>query len=95
MALAASRFVLSPNNVSTNTNTNSLASRINIVMYPTTTKNTNSRLVMRAAEEGGATPSETATPPVEGEAASKPKPPQIGPKRGAKVSYIKGLFGIN
>ncbi|MCI54889.1 hypothetical protein A2U01_0076139, partial [Trifolium medium] len=53
-------------------------------MYPSTTKNTNSRLVMRGAEEGGATPTETATPPVEGEAAPKPKPPPIGPKRGAK-----------
>ncbi|MCI43986.1 photosystem I reaction center subunit IV A chloroplastic-like, partial [Trifolium medium] len=81
MALAASWFVLSSNNVSTNTNTNSLASRINMVMYPSTTKNTNSRLVMRAAEEGGATPTETATSPVEGEAAPKPKPPPIGPKR--------------
>ncbi|WJX84478.1 hypothetical protein P8452_67054 [Trifolium repens] len=89
MALAPSMFVLSPNNVSTNTNTNSLASRINIVMYPTTTKNTNSRLVMRAAEEGGATPTETDTPPVEGEAASKPKPPPIGPKRGAKVKILR------
>ncbi|CAJ2632817.1 unnamed protein product [Trifolium pratense] len=86
MALAASRFVLSPNNVSTNTN--SLASRINMVMYPTT-KNTNSRLVLRAAEEGGATPTETATPPVEGEAAPKPKPPTIGPKRGAKVKILR------
>ncbi|GAU19311.1 hypothetical protein TSUD_335970 [Trifolium subterraneum] len=86
IALAASRFVLSPNNVSTNTNTNSLASRINMVMYP---KNTNSRLVMRVAEEGGATPTETATPPVEGEAAPKSKPPTIGPKRGAKVKILR------
>lgn len=81
MASAASGFVLSPNNVSGNTNTNLLVSRMNMVMYPTT-RNTNSRLVVRASEEAAATPT------VEGEAAPKTKPPPIGPKRGAKVCYI-------
>lgn len=82
MASAATGFVLSHN---VSSNTNSLASsRITMVMYPTTTtKNPNSsRLVVRAAEEAAATPT------VEGEAAPKPKPPPIGPKRGAKVSYF-------
>jgi len=79
MTSAASGFVLSPNNVSGNTNTNLLASRMNMVMYPTTTKNTNFRLVVRASEEAAATPT------VEGEAAPKTKPPPVGPKRGAKV----------
>ena len=52
-------------------------------MYPTTTKNTNSRLVVRASEEAAATPT------VEGEAAPKIKPPPIGPKRGAKVKVLR------
>ncbi|XP_061341473.1 photosystem I reaction center subunit IV A, chloroplastic-like [Gastrolobium bilobum] len=79
MASAASRFVLSPN-VSGNT---SSPSRITMVMYPT--KYNSSRLIVRAAEEAPA----TATPPVEGEAAPKPKPPPIGPKRGAKVKILR------
>ncbi|AES81680.1 putative photosystem I PsaE, reaction centre subunit IV [Medicago truncatula] len=82
MASAASGFVLSPNNVSGNTNTNLLVSRMNMVMYPTT-RNTNSRLVVRASEEAAATPT------VEGEAAPKTKPPPIGPKRGAKVKVLR------
>ncbi|XP_004493851.1 photosystem I reaction center subunit IV, chloroplastic-like [Cicer arietinum] len=83
MASAATGFVLSHN---VSSNTNSLASsRITMVMYPTTTtKNPNSsRLVVRAAEEAAATPT------VEGEAAPKPKPPPIGPKRGAKVKVLR------
>lgn len=83
MASAASGYVLSHNVSGNNTNTNSLASRINMVMYGyPTTKNINSRLVVRAAEEAV-----TATS-VEGETTTKPKPPPIGPKRGAKVSYV-------
>lgn len=88
MASAASGFVLSPPNVSAGS-TNSV-SRITMVnMYPTKNNN-NSRLVVRAAEEAAAAPTETATvtSPAEGEAAPKPKPPPIGPKRGAKVSYV-------
>lgn len=83
MASAASGFVLSPN-VSGSTNS---SSRINMVMFPT--KNNGSRLVVRAAEEASAATPATATPPVEGEAAAKPKPPPIGPKRGAKVTYTQ------
>ena len=81
MASAASGFVLSPN-VAGSTNS---TSRINMVMFPS--KNNSPRLVVRAADEAAAAPPETATPPPpEGEAAPKPKPPPIGPKRGAKVT---------
>lgn len=80
MASAASGFMLSPNVVGSNNS----ASKVTMLMFPT--KNTSStRLVVRAAEEAGAAPPATATPPAEGEAAPKPKPPPIGPKRGAKV----------
>lgn len=80
MASAASGFVLSLNVGGATTNT-SLSSRV--VMFPT--KNNGSRLVVRASDEAAAPA--TVTPPAEGEAAPKPKPPPIGPKRGTKVSY--------
>ncbi|XP_058737897.1 photosystem I reaction center subunit IV, chloroplastic-like [Vicia villosa] len=84
MASAASGFVLSHTVSGNNTSTNSLASRINMVMYGyPTTKNTNSRLVVRAADEVSAAPT------VEGDVAAKPKPPPIGPKRGAKVKVLR------
>ncbi|TKY62279.1 Photosystem I reaction center subunit IV A [Spatholobus suberectus] len=83
MASAASGFVLSPN-VSGSTNS---SSRITMLMYPP--KNNASRLVVRAAEDASAAPPATVTPPLEGEAAAKPKPPPIGPKRGAKVKILR------
>ncbi|XP_027351655.1 photosystem I reaction center subunit IV B, chloroplastic-like [Abrus precatorius] len=86
MASAASGFVLSPN-VTSSTNS---ASRITmLMMYPP--KNNTCRLVVRAAEEGaeGAVTPAIATPPPEAESATKPKPPPIGPKRGAKVKILR------
>ncbi|KAL2344947.1 hypothetical protein Fmac_006232 [Flemingia macrophylla] len=84
MASAASGFVLTPNVSGT---INSSSSRVTMLIYPT--KNNLSRLVVRAAEEASAAPPATATPPPEGQAATKPKPPPIGPKRGAKVKILR------
>ncbi|CAJ1968297.1 unnamed protein product [Sphenostylis stenocarpa] len=81
MASAASGFVLSLNVAAATTN--SLSSR---VMFPTK-NNGGSRLVVRASDEAAASAPATATPPAEGEA--KPKPPPIGPKRGAKVKILR------
>ncbi|KAL1350128.1 hypothetical protein HN51_014281 [Arachis hypogaea] len=85
MASTASRLVLSPNKVACKTN-------INTVMWFPTKKNiiNTSRLIVRAEEEAAAATSETAEPPPrEDEAAPKPKPPPIGPKRGAKVKIVR------
>ncbi|XP_057718401.1 photosystem I reaction center subunit IV, chloroplastic-like [Arachis stenosperma] len=85
MASAASRLVLSPNKVACKTN-------INTVMWFPTKKNilNTSRLIVRAEEEAAAATSETAEPPPpEDETAPKPKPPPIGPKRGAKVKIVR------
>ncbi|KAE7997921.1 hypothetical protein FH972_002510 [Carpinus fangiana] len=78
MASAASGFVLTPN-VSSST---SSSARSNMVCFPVKNNNNNSYnnsrlVVVRAAEEGAAPPATTAEAP-------KPKPPPIGPKRGAK-----------
>ncbi|XP_061368597.1 photosystem I reaction center subunit IV A, chloroplastic-like [Gastrolobium bilobum] len=81
MASAASGFLLSLNVAGT---TNSPASKSTMVMFPTR-NNSSSRFVVRAEDEAAV----TATPPVEGEAASKPKPPPIGPKRGSKVRILR------
>ncbi|KAJ1416839.1 Photosystem I PsaE, reaction centre subunit IV [Sesbania bispinosa] len=82
MASAASGFVLSLNVAAGTTN-----SRSTMVMFPT--KNSGSRLVVRASDEAAAAAPATATPPAEGEAAPKPKPPPIGPKRGTKVKILR------
>ncbi|KAM0026741.1 putative photosystem I PsaE, reaction centre subunit IV [Helianthus debilis subsp. tardiflorus] len=78
MASAASRFVVTPN-VTSNTTT----VKPNMVMLPI--QNTRgSRLVVKAAED--------AAPPaanVEAAKEEKPKPPPIGPKRGAKVRILR------
>ncbi|CAL0326842.1 unnamed protein product [Lupinus luteus] len=84
MASTASCFMLSPNV----TNNNS-ASRITMLMFPTLINNKSSTLVVRAAEEAVTPATATATPPAEGEAAVKPKPPPIGPKRGSKVKILR------
>ena len=90
MASAASGFVLTPN-VSSST---SSSARSNMVCFPVKNNNNsynNSRLVVvRAAEEGAAPPATTAAPAA-GEA-PKPKPPPIGPKRGAKVSNPPSIW---
>ncbi|KAJ7977130.1 Photosystem I reaction center subunit IV chloroplastic-like [Quillaja saponaria] len=88
MASAASGFVLTPN-VTSNTNSGSRSSMLFFSSKNYNTLASNSRLVVRAAEEGAAaaTPA-TATAPAEG-AAPKPKPPPIGPKRGTKVKILR------
>lgn len=85
MASAASGFSLTPN-VATNVNS---GSKSNMLFFPPKNNSSNSfRLVVRASEEAAAPPAAATTAaPAEGEAAPKPKPPPIGPKRGAKVSY--------
>ncbi|KAJ8899237.1 hypothetical protein K2173_012771 [Erythroxylum novogranatense] len=83
MASAASGFVLTPN-VASNIKS---ASKANMVFFSSKNNTRNSRLVLKAAEEGAAPPA-TAAPPAEGEA-PKPKPPPIGPKRGTKVKILR------
>ncbi|XP_050207032.1 photosystem I reaction center subunit IV B, chloroplastic-like [Mercurialis annua] len=82
MPSAASGFMLTPN-VAANTST---SSRGIMVFFPSKTNN-NSRLVVRAADEGGAS-APAATTTAEGDA-PKPKPPPIGPKRGTKVKITR------
>ena len=78
MASAASRFVMTPNVTS-----NTITLKPNMVMLPF--QNTRGlRLVVKAAEEAPP-PAATAEPVKE----EKPKPPPIGPKRGAKVRILR------
>ncbi|XP_022758579.1 photosystem I reaction center subunit IV B, chloroplastic-like [Durio zibethinus] len=87
MASAASGFLPTPNV----TGNASSASKSNMVFFPSKNNNNNSRLVVKAAEEAAApapAPA-TTTPPPEGGKAPKPKPPPIGPKRGAKVKILR------
>ncbi|KAI3801111.1 hypothetical protein L1987_29213 [Smallanthus sonchifolius] len=75
MASAASSFVVTPNVTS-----NTITLKPNMVMLPF--QNTRgSRLVVKAAED--------AAPPAESAKEEKPKPPPIGPKRGAKVRILR------
>lgn len=65
-------------------------------MFPIKSNNiASSRLVVRASDDtadaAAATP--TATSPA-ADTATKPKPPPIGPKRGAKVSHIQAELVI-
>ncbi|MED6223466.1 hypothetical protein PIB30_074248 [Stylosanthes scabra] len=96
MASAASRFVLSPNNIACNTN--SPSSKINnMLMFPTKKNNiinTSRLIIVRAAEEAAAAAAapetaESPPSPPEAEEAPKPNPPPIGPKRGAKVKIVR------
>ncbi|KAL7590151.1 hypothetical protein Lser_V15G38993 [Lactuca serriola] len=80
MASAASRFLVTPN-VTSNTST----VKCHMVSLPFQDKRV-SRLVVRAAEDteppaATAEPAKAETP--------KPKPPPIGPKRGAKVKILR------
>ncbi|GAY40178.1 hypothetical protein CUMW_050050 [Citrus unshiu] len=86
MASAASGFSLTPN-VATNVNS---GSKSNMLFFPPKNNSSNSfRLVVRASEEAAAPPAAATTAaPAEGEAAPKPKPPPIGPKRGAKKCFL-------
>ncbi|OIW01665.1 hypothetical protein TanjilG_04633 [Lupinus angustifolius] len=88
MASIASGFVL----LNVVTNSSSLRSS-NMVTFPTKNVNgSSSRLVVRAADEAAAASAAapaTVNPVVEGEAAKKPKPPPIGPKRGTKVKILR------
>ncbi|KAK8717914.1 hypothetical protein V6N13_045164 [Hibiscus sabdariffa] len=86
MASAASVFLLTPN-----VSTSPASKTNNMVFFPSKT-NKISRLVVRAAEEEASPPSPapaTITAPPEGGEARKPKPPPIGPKRGAKVKILR------
>nr|BAF80474.1 PSI reaction center subunit III [Citrus sinensis] len=87
MASAASGFSLTPN-VATNVNS---GSKSNMLFFPPKNNSSNSfRLVVRASEDAAAPPAAATTAaPAEGEAAPKPKPPPIGPKRGAKVKILR------
>ena len=61
-------------------------------MFPIKSNNigsSSSRLVVRASEEPAAGAPATAAAPPAGDAAPKPKPPPIGPKRGAKVKILR------
>ncbi|XP_062079322.1 photosystem I reaction center subunit IV B, chloroplastic-like [Humulus lupulus] len=99
MASAASGFVLTPNVATTTTSSTTtgaaISSRSSVSFFylknnATAANNSraNTRLVVRAADEGAAPPAATKTAPEGGEA-SKPKPPPIGPKRGAKVRILR------
>lgn len=83
MASATSGFLVTPNV----TGNSSSTSKPNMVVFPSKINNS-SRLVVRASEEAAApAPAAATTAAPEGaEAAPKPKPPPIGPKRGTKVS---------
>ncbi|KAK8501781.1 hypothetical protein V6N12_072918 [Hibiscus sabdariffa] len=88
MASAASGLLLTPNAMATAT----AKTNINMAFFPSKINNHNNlRLVVRAAEEASTaepTPATTTVAPEGGEA-PKPKPPPIGPKRGAKVKILR------
>ncbi|KAI3506892.1 hypothetical protein L1887_21512 [Cichorium endivia] len=78
MASAATGFVVAPN-MTSNTTT------VKCSMVTFSSKNTkSSRLVVKAADEA-APPAATTEPTKE----AAPKPPPIGPKRGAKVRILR------
>ncbi|XP_021907348.1 photosystem I reaction center subunit IV B, chloroplastic [Carica papaya] len=87
MASAATGFVLTP----TGTPSSGSASRSSSMVFFSSKPN-NSRLVVRASEEAATPPpaaaAATTTAPAE-DAAPKPKPPPIGPKRGTKVKILR------
>ncbi|KAK2401423.1 hypothetical protein P8452_08138 [Trifolium repens] len=87
MASAACGFMLSLN-VATTT---SSSSRSTMLMFPIKSNNigSSSRLVVRASEEPAAGAPATAAAPAADAATPKPKPPPIGPKRGAKVKILR------
>nr|GEW71208.1 photosystem I reaction center subunit IV A, chloroplastic [Tanacetum cinerariifolium] len=88
MASAAIGFMVSPN-MTPNTST----VKCSMVMFSSKNKRC-SRLVVRAEEQPAAPPAAAeAEPPAAAEAEPKkeaaPKPPPIGPKRGAKVRILR------
>ncbi|KAI5395312.1 photosystem I reaction center subunit IV B, chloroplastic [Lathyrus oleraceus] len=88
MASAACGFVLSLN-VAANNTASSLSSRTNMLMFPIKSNNiASSRLVVRASEDTAEAAAPSAASPA-GDTATKPKPPPIGPKRGAKVKILR------
>ncbi|KAK9050591.1 hypothetical protein SSX86_030439 [Deinandra increscens subsp. villosa] len=78
---AASRFVVTPVNVTSNTT----PLKPSLVMLPNFQNTRGSRMVVKAAED--AAPPAAAAEPVKKE--EKPKPPPIGPKRGTKVRILR------
>ncbi|CAJ2651865.1 photosystem I reaction center subunit IV chloroplastic-like [Trifolium pratense] len=92
MASAACGFMLSLNVAATTTSSSATSSRSAMLMFPIKSNNigsSSSRLVVRASEEPAAGAPATAAAPPAGDAAPKPKPPPIGPKRGAKVKILR------
>ncbi|XP_041007998.1 photosystem I reaction center subunit IV B, chloroplastic-like [Juglans microcarpa x Juglans regia] len=85
MASAASGFVLTAN-VTGSTSSSARSSMLFFPLKNNSSSSSSSRLVVRAAEEGAAPP---AAPAPVGSEAPKPKPPPIGPKRGAKVKILR------
>ncbi|MCH87571.1 photosystem I reaction center subunit IV A chloroplastic-like [Trifolium medium] len=90
MASAACGFMLSLNVAGTTTSSAATSSRSTMLMFPIKSNNigSSSRLVVRASEDPAAS-APAATAPPAGDAAPKPKPPPIGPKRGAKVKILR------
>ncbi|KAK9944920.1 hypothetical protein M0R45_010460 [Rubus argutus] len=89
MASAASGFVVTPNFATCNTG--SASSRSSMLFFSSKSNSNarnSARFVIRASEEG-AVPPAAATKEPEGAAATKPKPPPIGPKRGTKVKILR------
>ncbi|KAJ0796640.1 putative photosystem I PsaE, reaction centre subunit IV [Helianthus annuus] len=83
MASAASTFVMTPNVTS-----NRITVKPNMVVMLPSQNTRGSRLVVKAAEEA-APPAATAEPAKVEAKEEKPKPPPIGPKRGAKVRILR------
>lgn len=60
-----------------------------MLMFPIKSNNiASSRLVVRASEDTAEAAAPSAASPA-GDTATKPKPPPIGPKRGAKVKILR------
>ncbi|KAL3532082.1 hypothetical protein ACH5RR_005603 [Cinchona calisaya] len=72
----ASGLILTPNVIS-----GTSPSRANLLSFPPN-NSSNSRLVVRAADEGATATAETSAAPAA-------KPPPFGPKRGAKVRILR------
>ncbi|CAA2964717.1 photosystem I reaction center subunit IV B, chloroplastic-like [Olea europaea var. sylvestris] len=85
-SLATPGFVVAPNFTA-----NSVSAPKSGILFFSSKNNSNSRLVVKAAEEAKAPAATTATPAAEGEAppAKAAKPPPIGPKRGTKVRILR------
>ncbi|OWM71654.1 photosystem I reaction center subunit IV, chloroplastic-like [Punica granatum] len=87
MASAASSFLM---NLSLGSSAATCSSR-SVAFFPRESNSRSGRLVVRASEEAAPPPAATTTT-AEGEGEkpkAAPKPPPIGPKRGAKVKILR------